>query len=703
MLDESPIESSVDMIHLKAANRCHGLPHFVCLALAAPLSLNAAGLPGDVLELEPVTVTEESDELTGMPDSATQGVVTFEQLRARPVARPGELLEFVPGLIATQHSGEGKANQYFLRGFNLDHGTDFSVTVDGVPVNMPTHGHGQGYSDLSFMIPELIGRLDYRKGPYYAEVGDFSAAGFAQARYINALPGPVAHVTVGEFGYGRALAANSTPLGTGSVLTGIAHTIDDGPWVLDDDLSQTQMLARYHSGDAVDGLTISLMGYDGEWTSTDQVPQRAIESGQIERLGFIDDTVGGESHRYSLSFDWRRQTGSGHWNIEGYALDYALNLFSNFTYFLENQNEGDQFQQVDDRKVFGLGAHRHWHAGTAAPWLGEIEVGATARHDAIGTVGLFRTERRMRRSTIRQDSVDQTLLSTFASVSPVFSSALRGVWGVRVDHLAVDVDAGDARNAGSANDTLLSPKFSLIYAPWRNSEFFFNAGRGFHSNDARGATIRIDPNSGQPADQVDLLVAADGIDLGWRASLNASTQMALSFWALELDSELVFVGDGGATEASGASERRGVEGSLFVRATDWLVLDADVAVSRARFDNGDRIPNAVERVASAGLTLLDRAAFSGGLRVRYLGEAPLIEDNSARSDATTIFNAQLSYQATPAITLRTEVFNLFDANDNDITYFYMSLLQGEPASGVDDFHIHPVEPRSVRLGIRWRL
>ncbi|WP_348675605.1 TonB-dependent receptor [uncultured Abyssibacter sp.] len=662
----------------------------------------AAGVPTDTLELDPVVVEGEADELTGTPDSATQGVVTAAQLEARPVARPGELLEFVPGLIATQHSGEGKANQYFLRGFNLDHGTDFSTDVDGVPVNMPTHGHGQGYSDLSFMIPELIGRLDYRKGPYYADVGDFSTAGSASIRYRDRLPGPMLQVTVGEFGYYRGLAAASPKVADGHLLAGVAYTRDDGPWVLDDDLSQIQGLLRYSSGSADDGVSISAAAYDGEWRSTDQIPRRAVRSGQIDRYGFIDDSLGGDSHRYSLSAELRRPTARGHWSLDGYALDYALDLYSNFTYLLEDPADGDQFEQVDDRQVYGLGGH--WHGaqlpGSGFGWLGDVDLGFDIRHDAIGTVGLYRTERRQRLSTVREDGVDQTLASVFASSSRPLRPWLRSVVGLRIDHLMVDVDATRPENSGDADDTLVSPKLSLIAGPWRDTEFFLNLGRGFHSNDARGATIRVDPNTGTAADPVDLLVAGDGVDLGLRSVLADGLYASLSLWALELDSELVFVGDGGSTEASGASERRGVEASLYYQPASWLVFDADLAVSRARFDNGDRVPNAVERVASAGISVPEWQRFGAGLRLRYLGEAPLVEDNSLRSEPTTILNAQITYRLTRTIRLRLEGFNLLDAEDNDITYYYASRLDGEPAEGVEDIHFHPVEPRMLRLGFQ---
>ena len=431
-----------------------------------------------------------------------------------------------------------------------------------------------------------------------------------------------------------------------------------------------------------------------------------MEAGLIGPLGFVDPTVGGDSHRYSLSFDLRGEQGERHWNVAGFALDYELDLFSNFTYFLEDPLAGDQFEQFDDRRVYGLDGHYHWPL-TNARFPGDLELGMQVRHDDIGTVGLYRTAARARLGTVREDTVDQTSFALYASSRQEWSSVFRSVLGLRVDHFRFDVDSDLALNSGSESDTMVSPKLSLIFGPWQDTEYFINIGRGFHSNDARGTTIRVDPVDGMtPVDPVDPLVEALGVDLGVRSARLRDVQLAASLWALRLDSELVFVGDGGATEPSGKSERYGAELGVFYTPTDWLIVDADLAYAHARFDDdsagGDRIPGAVERTASLGLTFDPDRKWSGGLRVRHFGEAPLVEDGSVRSDSTTVVNGKLSYRFSDTLSLTLEGFNLLDSDDNDITYFYESRLPGE-SMGMADVHFHPVEPRNFRLGISVRL
>src|SRR5437868_6462005 len=280
----------------------------VSAVLASSLA-QAGGVPTAVLE--EVTVVGQLDRLQGHPTSASQGVVTDEQLGLRPVLRTGELLEVVPGLIVTQHSGDGKANQYFLRGFNLDHGTDLATSVDGVPVNMVTHAHGQGYTDINFVIPELVQSIDYRKGTYYADTGNFSAAGAVNMRYRAALDAPIAVVEAGENNYMRGLVAASPQVGSGTLLTAVDYAHIDGPWQLEENFRKLNMLARYTLSAAGQRLSITAQGYDGKWRSTDQIPQRAIDAGQLDRFGNVDSTDGGESHRYSLSADWSAAVGAG--------------------------------------------------------------------------------------------------------------------------------------------------------------------------------------------------------------------------------------------------------------------------------------------------------------------------------------------------------------------------------------------------------
>jgi TonB dependent receptor-like, beta-barrel/TonB-dependent Receptor Plug Domain len=660
------------------------------------------GIPTSTQWLEEVIVSGKLERLGGDPASATVGVVTSEQLDLRPVLRTGELLEVVPGLIVTQHSGSGKANQYFLRGFNLDHGTDLATSVDGVPVNMPTHAHGQGYTDINFVIPELIESIDYRKGTYYAETGNFSAAGAVNMRYRSELAAPFVALESGDDDYRRGLLAGSVELGGGSLLMGVDYSATNGPWKLEERFHKRNGLLRYTHPTAGGRFSVTAQGYDGEWRSTDQIPLRAVQSGAIDRFGFVDPTDGGESHRYSLAADWYEQIGESRLHANAYAIDYRLNLFSNFTYALDAEN-GDQFEQFDDRRVYG--GQLSWAQPLSLMGLAhELDVGLEHRRDDIGTVGLYKTVARTRIDTTREDDVTQSSYSAYSSLKTHWSEHVRTEIGLRADLFDFEVRSSLAANSGNAEDSIVSPKFSLILGPWRETELFFNVGKGFHSNDARGTTIRVDPTDGvTPVDKVDPLVNALGADVGVRTAVLPNVQLTASLWTLKLDSELLFVGDAGITEASRESERRGIEAGAIWNPVSWLILDADLAWSRSRFTQfdpaGDRIPGAVENVASVGLAVDHPSGWFGGARLRHFGKAPLIEDGSVESDPTTLVNLEAGYHLTDNIQLSAALFNVFDSRDNDITYFYESQLPGE-AQPVNDIHFHPVEPRTFRLTLR---
>ncbi|HEX8616013.1 MAG TPA: TonB-dependent receptor, partial [Thermoanaerobaculia bacterium] len=338
-------------------------------------------------------LNEPVNDLIGIAQSATEGVVTAKEIERRPFQRAGEVLETVPGVIVSQHSGEGKANQYYLRGFNLDHGTDIAVTVAGVPVNMPTHGHGQGYADANFLIPELVSAVQYKKGPYYAEEGDFASAGAVNVNYANLLDKPLAVVQGGSGGFGRALFAASPKLGNGFLLYALEAGKNDGPWMRPDDFRKVNGVLRYTQGDQRGGFSITAMGYNAQWNSTDQIPGRAVSDGTLTRFGLIDPSDGGTTSRYTLASEWQRNSPNTLTQAGAYAIKYRLNLFSNFTYFLDDPVEGDQFEQADDRLVAGLRGSHRWLArwGTVSA---ESLVGIQARHDDIRNVGLYRTRER---------------------------------------------------------------------------------------------------------------------------------------------------------------------------------------------------------------------------------------------------------------------------------------------------------------------
>lgn len=635
----------------------------------------------------------------GTATSGSEGVVGYKDFEDRPLSRVGELVENVPGVIATQHSGTGKANQYFLRGFNLDHGTDFAGFVDGVPINLRTHGHGQGYLDLNFLIPELVERIDYRKGPYFADVGDFSAAGTVKFKTADRLRVPIVEVTGGSYGYVRALAAGSRPVGAGDVLVAMDGTLSNGPWVLDEDLEKVNGLVRYSHGTETSGWSLGLTAYHATWNATDQVPERAIDGGLIGRFGDIDPFLGGETTRVGLTGNAR----FGDTEVTLYGVLYRFRLTSNFTYFLDDPIHGDEFQQRDRREVYG-GSVRHVMPTMIAGLPVSVTLGGDARYDHIGKIGLYQTERAAVIATVRQDRVEEFSGALYAEAAAPLTNRLRLVLGLRGDVYGYDVLARIlAANSGAGSDAVLGPKAALAWRVADHLEVYANYGESFHSNDVRGASITIDPRTGDPADRVSVLVKARGAELGARVEYSQLSASIVGY-ALALGSELVFSGDGGTTEPNDATRRYGMEATMFWRPTDWLALDGSVAVSHARFHDvapgRERIPNSVENVIAAGGTVEFGRGLTGSLRLRHLGAAPLIEDGSARSDPTTLVNLG-GYYTFGHAKLGIDVLNLLGSKENDITYFYASRLAGEPAGGVDDFHLHPVEPRQVRVSLRY--
>ncbi len=651
--------------------------------------------------LEEVEVVGRRRNLVGEAISASEGSVGQAEIAQRPLLRSGDLLEFVPGLVATQHSGSGKANQYFLRGFNLDHGTDFATFVDAMPVNMRTHGHGQGWTDLNFLIPEAVEELSYRKGNYYADVGDFSSTGSARFRIFDRAPDDAVALTLGEHGYGRALALGSAESAVGTWLYGAEAQVYDGPWSdIDEDVDKVNVLVRL-SGEVAGGRGhLMFMGYDNAWNSADQIPQRAVDAGLISELGSIDRSVGGESSRFSLSGGWSGLAFGGEANAAVYAIDSELDLYSNFTYFLDNPVDGDQFEQVDERRLYGFELSQQWERGRNR-W----RLGAEGRLDDIGQVGLYRTRERVRLGTVREDAVEQGSIGVHVANEFEFNDRLRSYVGLRYDDYDFDVEAKSLPvNAGEADDAATSLKASLIFRPYDAMELYASYGQGFHSNDARGTTIRIDPVTGEAVEPVDPLVDSEGAELGTRIHVSDRLQATLAAWTLRLDSELLFVGDAGTTEASRPSRRDGLEFGLYWFGSEHLGADLEVSYTDARFRDddpaGSEIPGAIPLVLGAGLTARSDGGWLASARLRHFGAYPLIEDGSVESDGSTLVNLRVGREWA-RIGVYVDLFNLLDSDDHDIDYYYASRLPGEPPEGIEDVHFHVFEPRSVRLSVRY--
>ena len=673
----------------------------LCLTLSF-LSL-AAKAQTTIDELEPLIVTGKSESLVGTAGTASKGQASAQDLAERPFLRRGELLELVPGVIITQHSGDGKANQYFVRGFNLDHGTDFSISMDGQPVNFVTHGHGQGYADLNLIIPELVEKLDYWKGPFFGQLGDLSTAGAAKFNFFDTLPQGIATLSIGENNFFRGLLADTIDLSDGKDKSGLTYALEynyyDGPWDREGNSQRVNGFLKYFKESGPDKFSLTAMGYDGKWDSTDQVPRRAIDSGLIGRLGNIDNSVAGESSRYSLMGAWDHETSNGRTHADFYIGTYSLDLFSNFTYFLNDPVNGDQFEQQDTRVFAGGEVRREWDFGND----NTVTVGLQTRHDFIDDVGLYNTRNRARLNTVRVDDVYEGSIGLYATGDYHVNDWFRVQPGLRADGFYFDVDSDNPANSGQETAGIVSPKLSLIFGPWNDTEIYANAGMGFHSNDARGVTISIDPVTGLPTPAVDPLVRTYGYELGVRTEALTNVVSTLALFYLHSDSELIYVGDAGTSEPGPATKRFGIEWSTYWRPTDWLVIDNEVTLAEGRLIGvgpADEIPGAVPFTVNAGIAIGKKEGFFGSLRGRYFTPRPLIEDGSVESRASFQVNGRLGYRKDDW-EIAVDCLNLLDRKDNDIEYYYESQLPGEVAP-VGDVHFHPAEPRTFRVSVTHR-
>lgn len=687
----------------------------------------------DILSKSLDTITVVSTGVSNMT-AASAGDVSQAQMLSDPLLRPAAILENIPGLIVTQHSGEGKANQYFLRAFNLDHGTDLALEVDDMPVNTPSHAHGQGYSDFNFVIPELAGDLHYKKGPYYADEGDFATAGTARVSLVNELP-TSATLGYGQDGHRRGLLLGSTSF-LGGTLIGAGEVYhNDGPFDVPDDYNRLNGVVRYFRGDDRDYFTLTAMAYSGKWNSTDQVPQRAITDGSIGRFGSLNPSDGGISSRSSLSFSRVKRTDEDQGQVSAYVVRYKLDLWSTFTYFLKDPVNGDQMLQHDDRVVYGFKASKTWFTSIFGAPMTNV-VGVQARIDDIRDVGIFPSFQRQTIGTTQNASVLESNGAVYAESSVQWLPSLRAVVGLRDDQFDFDVK-DKMRNAdgsctvasdplgcdtGNKRASIFSPKFGIVLGPWAKTTLFVNVGDGYHSNDARGVT-----RSGQNPDQVPVtpLTRATSAEVGLASSVLPNWETTLDIFKLKLKSELVFSGDAGVTSPNGATTRTGIEWGNIYHINSWLAADLNAAFTRARFDHdaepddlgcgdaapnqpcaqpigivGRYIPNSPTNVIDAGLTAQRESGLFGALRARHFGESPLVEDNSAKSPQYTTVDAQVGFRAAKWL-VALDVFNIANVKWNDIEYYYVSRLKNEP-SPVADYVVHSGVPRTVRARFQYQ-
>ena len=713
-----------------------------------------------------VNVQGRADDLVGIANSATQGTVGATEIQDRPILRSGEILETVPGVIITQHAGGGKANQYFLRGFNLDHGTDFAVFLDDMPLNLPSHAHGEGYADMNTVIPEFVERVDYEKGPYYPDVGNFGSAGSAHLEFFKTLPQNFFQVEGGMYGFGRLVFGASRKLGSGNLLYGGEAYHENGPWKRPDNYYKFNSLVTYSRGTEANGFSITARAYRGTWHSSDQIPVDATPI--VGYFGALSPTDGGESQRYSLQGEWHHQDERSETKITVYGFYYDLNLFSDFTYFLDDPTKGDQFEQQDRRWVAGLDAHH----SIFSEWFGrklENTFGLQVRNDRVHN-GLFRTEDRVR--TDKNDinacndepvpacadnpnltallpadtdlsKFTDTMIGFYAENKIRWSDKIRSELAFRGDEAIYDVTSltppyvaselpGSpvidfaAANSGTVSKFLPSPKGTLIFGPWSKTEFYVQGGFSFHSNDARGATQTVEPISPDypfptATTRITPLVQTKGGEFGVRTSAVPHLHSTLSLWYLYSHSELQQDGDTGGTVASASpSNRYGIEWANYYTPTEHVILDLDLADSRAQFTEidpadaaftnvgggqyplqgpgGKIVPEAVRVVISSGVTVHDYKGLTSTIRLRYFGPRDLTSDGINRSASTLLINVGLAYHFSKQWRISADLLNLADRRNDDITYAYISRVTPTAAPEFTDV-FHPAEPFQVRFSL----
>ena len=645
-----------------------------------------------------------------MTASSSAAVRQFD-IALRPRESSQELLRLVPGLVIAQHAGGGKAEQIFLRGFDADHGTDVAISVDGTPVNMVSHAHGQGYADLHFLMPEVIDHADVRKGPFDVRDGDFATAGAVAFHTKDRID--AGDITLRRGSYDTEHAVALLPFGgdadhAGGYIAGSAH-YTDGPFLRKQDYSRLNGFAKFTAPVTDDiGLVVTASGFGGHWNASGEIPTRAVDEGLIDRYGTIDPVEGGDTRRFDLSVALRSRGGStSDWEARLYTVQYRFQLFSDFTFFLVDSLHGDAIEQDDARTVVGGTAHYGRQAslfGLSGAW----QVGVSARDDRAD-VQLFHQQARVRLDARTAVQLAQLSGAQWAQYNLQLSDRVRLDLAIRNDIYRFDVAdqlatgsfdgvpaAADAVHPnGVRTKGILSPKANLAFDVTNSTSLFANVASGFHSNDARDVLLASGSDN--------VLPRAVSAELGARHTWNGGS-FALSVWTLNLQSELVWSGDEGTTEASGRTRRIGLDLEGRTRLFSWLWIDADLNLAHGRFVNApagaNLIPLAPTVTATGGLIVRDVGSASGGLRARYVGPRAAIEDNSVRALGYLVTELFGSYQIHHVRLIGT-VDNLFNVRWNEAQFATTSRLQGEP-HGITELDYTPGSPRTIQLGAEYR-
>jgi len=682
LLSEVSIGDSLEISHI-------GFEPFgvVLKSLDAPLNVI---LTEQVISLDEIVISPQVNALN---------IISAIDIQVSPVNSSQDILQQIPGLFIGQHAGGGKAEQIFLRGFDIDHGTDISISVDGMPVNMVSHAHGQGYADLHFVIPETVDNIDFGKGPYYADQGNFNTAGYVDFRTKRNLDYSSIKIEAGQFNTRRIVGLfNIVTQESQQAYIASEFLSTDGPFESPQNFNRINLFGKYtNQVSSTDQVSLSASHFTSRWDASGQVPQRAIDDGSITRFGAIDDTEGGTTSRTNLTLDHKKFfTDQSYVSNKIYFSNYDFELFSNFTFFLEDPINGDQIKQKENRFLVGLSSEYNY--GFSHGSLdGLLQAGVSLRHDQSKNNGLSRTlNRKETLEFIQLGDIHETNLSSYVNA--------RINWGRWTLNPAARIDVFDFQyrdallplfSTQSADQAILSPKLSLFYSHSRNLQFYIKAGKGFHSNDTR---VSVAQNGRE------ILPAAYGADVGLVWKPISKVFMNASVWYLHLDQEFVYVGDAGIVEPSGRSRRQGIDLSIRYQPTSWLFWNVDANVTKPRSIDDEPgqnyIPLAPSFTMASGLKFIHPSGLKGGIDIRYLGDRPATEDYSITAEGYTVVDLNVDYNWRSFV-FGIEVQNLMNVEWNETQFATESRLFNE-ADPVEEIHFTPGTPFFIKSKVEFK-
>ncbi|MGF7138777.1 TonB-dependent receptor [Roseimarinus sediminis] len=617
-------------------------------------------------------------------------------LRTSPVNSSQEILRKVPGLIIGQHAGGGKAEQIFLRGFDTDHGTDINITVDGLPVNMVSHAHGQGYADLHFIIPELIDEIDYGKGPYYAGKGNLTTAAYVAFKTKERLNESEIKTEIGRFGTARTLGTfNLLNTQQQSAYLASELLLSNGHFESSQNFSRINMAGRYtaHFNDN-DKLSVGLSLFRSQWDASGQIPQRAVDSGLISRFGAIDDTEGGFTGRKNLNIQYNRYLNDQNWiTTQIYHTTYDFELYSNFTFFLNDPVNGDQIKQKEARKISGFESIINRHYNNT---MYQMAIGM--RNDEINGSELSHTlHRKLILDRLSLGNVNETNIFTYLNVEFkkerwLINPSLRFDWFnfIYTNHLA------ESYSTESLSKTIVSPKINVLYNQSNSLQWYFKAGKGFHSNDTR-VVIAQDGQS--------ILPAAYGTDLGFIWKPLPGILLNTALWQLFMEQEFIYVGDEGVVEAGGRTSRAGLDFGFRIQLHPSVFIQNDINYAYARSideaDGENYIPLAPDLTMTGGINYLPQGnkGFFGSLHYRMINKRPANEDYSIVAKGYTIVDFNGGYQWN-RIRAGLIVNNLLNSEWNETQFATETRLANENEA-VEEIHFIPGTPFSWRISLSY--